>query len=484
VATNASGNATSNAAVVTVNPAVAPSITTSPVSASLSEGATATFTVAAGGNPSPTFQWQRSTNGGGSWSDLADGTVGASGTQTGSLELAAVTAGLSGHQFRAVATNVAGTVNSAAATLTVTAVVPLAPVGASRTDTSVSAFTAIWDPVFNATGYRIDVASDAGFTSFVSGLQDLDVGDVTEFDVSGLTPGSYYLRVRAYNTEGTSTSSEAVLIGVGGRVLNLSTRGRTAEGAETLIIGFVIKGSGNKGLLVRAAGPSLAQRFGVPGTVPNPRLALFDRDANPIPPGNDDWDHTDQTLREAIASVFAFRYSEPSLDAALLVSLPPGLYTAHVQTVTGAAGVTSVELYELDGTSELINISSRAFVGEDDEVLIPGTFLGTAPKRVLVRAVGETLGTLFDLPGVLEDPIIEVVRLNAPAPDYTNDDWGSEGNVAAIEAARQAVSAFGLPLGSKDAVVLADLPSGGFTFVVKGKDGATGVVLFELYVVP
>jgi hypothetical protein len=360
---------------------------------------------------------------------------------------------------------------------------PAAPAGVSRTNTSASTFTATWDAVSNATGYRIDVATNADFSSFVAGFQDRDVGNVTDFDVTGLTTGAYYLRVRAYNSEGTGASSEPVLIGLGGRVLNLSTRGRTAEDSEVLIIGFVIGGTQSKDLLIRAAGPSLA-RFDVTGTVPNPRIALFNGAGGAIPPGNDDWSHTDLSLLDAIELVGAFKYDAPSADAALLVSLSPGLYTAHVQTVSGEAGVTLVELYELDSTSELINISTRAFVGEDDAVLIPGTFLGTAPKRVLVRAVGETLGAKFDVPGVLEDPIIEVVRLGAPAPDYTNDDWGSDGNVAAIQAARQAVSAFELPVGSRDAVVLADLPSGGFTFVVSGKDGATGVVLFELYVVP
>ena len=168
----------------------------------------------------------------------------------------------------------------------------------------------------------------------------------------------------------------------------------------------------------------------------------------------------------------------------MLVSLPPGVYTVHAQTVSGEAGVTHVELYELDDTSELINISTRAFVGAGDAVLIPGTFLGTAPKRVLIRAVGETLGANFGVPGVLEDPVIEIVRVGETVPDYTNDDWGSEGNAAEIQAATTEVFGFQLPPGSKDAVVLVDLPSGGFTFVVKGKSDATGVVLFELYVVP
>lgn len=361
---------------------------------------------------------------------------------------------------------------------------PSAPEQLDRVAVTSTGFTAQWAGVPGATGYRLDVARDAAFTNFVAGLQNLDVGAATSHPVAGLTTGTYYVRIRSYDASGVGASGTPLLVGLGGRVVNLSARGRTDTGAGVLIAGFVVSGGGAKPLLLRASGPALTSLFGLPG-VPDPRLALFDN-ANPpqpIPPGNDDWNAGDNALQQAIAAVNAFDFPANSKDAAMVVNLPQGLYSVHAQPVTGEPGISILELYELDGTAELVNISARAFVGTGNEVLIPGTFIGIAGKRLLVRAVGETLGTVYGVPGVLVDPMIQVHQVGSNTPLFSNDDWSSPANAAQVAAAASAVGAFNLPVGSKDATVLADLPAGGFTFVISGK-GQTGIVLFELYVVP
>ncbi len=69
-------------------------------------------------------------------------------------------------------------------------------------------FTVNWAAVPGATGYRLDVSTSPVFASFVSGFNNLDVGNVLFYQVLGLTGGTaYYFRVRAYNTDGTSASS-------------------------------------------------------------------------------------------------------------------------------------------------------------------------------------------------------------------------------------------------------------------------------------
>lgn len=100
-----------------------PAIGTHPVSQTISPGQNAQFTVAATGNPSPTYQWQISTNGGASFTDLSI-TSPYSGVATATLTVTAATTGLSGAQYRAVATNIAGSVTSNPATLTVAAIPP------------------------------------------------------------------------------------------------------------------------------------------------------------------------------------------------------------------------------------------------------------------------------------------------------------------------------------------------------------------------
>src|SRR5271157_228034 len=108
VFTNSVGTATTTAAKLTVN--VAPVITTNPSSQAVSAGSTASFTAAASGTPAPTVQWQVSTNGGTTFSNVSGATSATYNFTAGAQD---------GNQFRAVFTNSVGTATTSAATLTV-----------------------------------------------------------------------------------------------------------------------------------------------------------------------------------------------------------------------------------------------------------------------------------------------------------------------------------------------------------------------------
>lgn len=93
--------------------------------------------------------------------------------------------------------------------------VPSAPTATAATNVTSSSFTANWNSVSCATGYRLDVATSSSFTdkSFVSGYQDLDVGNATSRSITGLKAGTiYYYRVRAYNGGGTSGNSNVITV--------------------------------------------------------------------------------------------------------------------------------------------------------------------------------------------------------------------------------------------------------------------------------
>ncbi len=163
--------------------------------------------------------------------------------------------------------------------------------------------------------------------------------------------------VRAFSPEGyTAQVSGATGTGIalaelydtapdaGARLANVSARAQVGSGGNILIAGFTVSGNLPKRVLIRGIGPALTQ-FGVTGTLRDPRLELF-RGTVRIRE-NDDWFGT-ADLSATFAQVGAFALVNPaSLDAALLVELAPGSYTAQVSGVNNTIGVGLIEVYEL-----------------------------------------------------------------------------------------------------------------------------------------
>lgn len=262
------------------------------------------------------------------------------------------------------------------------------------------------------------------------------------------------------------------------RLTNLSVRALAGTGDDTLIVGLVSAGGGNKRLLVRAVGPGLSQ-FGVSGAMANPRLSLFS--GSTLTGQNDDWDGS-AAMNAAAALVGAFALPASSRDAALLVSAPSGAYTAQVAGAEGATGIALVEAYEADverSPARLINLSARNRVAGGDGLLIVGFALGGQTARtLLIRGVGPALSQ-FDLSGALGDPRLTLFAGSTALA--ANDNWSTGGDTAAISAAASRVGAFALPAGSRDAALLLTLRPGTYTAQVSGVNAATGVALVEVY---
>jgi len=127
------------------------------------------------------------------------------------------------------------------------------------------------------------------------------------------------------------------------RLVNVSVRRNIPEGSS-LVAGFYIDGTTARTVLIRAIGPGLAV-FGVPETMPDPGLKLLGANSTVIA-ANDNWGGGAQ-LTATGAAVGAFAVANPaSNDAMLLITLPPGKYTAEV-TGKGAGGAALVEVYEV-----------------------------------------------------------------------------------------------------------------------------------------
>ena len=119
-----------------------------------------------------------------------------------------------GYYYRVRAYNTGGTSgNSNVISATTLPIAPAAPNATTATNITQTDFDANWDASTGATAYYLDVATDNGFTSFVGGFNNLDVGNVTTYNVSGLSAETdYYFRLRAYNTGGTSGNSNVITI--------------------------------------------------------------------------------------------------------------------------------------------------------------------------------------------------------------------------------------------------------------------------------
>ena len=167
-----------------------------------------------------------------------------------------------------------------------------------------------------------------------------------------------------------------------------------------------------------------------------------------------------------------------------------GSYTVAVTTSSGTV-VSSSATVAVNGDARLVNLSARAFVGTDSQVLVAGfAVAGPAPMQLLVRGAGPALSA-FGMAGALPAACLSLFD-SSSAVIATNTGWGNASvpgpsmGYATVQPASASifaqVFAFPLAAGSADSALVATVPSGGaFTAQVSGVGGSTGVGLVELY---
>lgn len=163
--------------------------------------------------------------------------------------------------------------------------------------------------------------------------------------VADLAPGIYTVVVRGSgNTTGVALFEAYDVDGlVANRLSNLSTRGQVLTNDRVLIGGFAVTadtGTDNRRVLIRGMGPTLAS-YGVSGTLSDPVLEIYDSAGNLIG-RNDNWQ--DSQRADIVATGFQ---PQDSREAAVLLLLPSGNYTAVLRGVSGSIGVGLVEVYEV-----------------------------------------------------------------------------------------------------------------------------------------
>ncbi len=167
-----------------------------------------------------------------------------------------------------------------------------------------------------------------------------------------------------------------------------------------------------------------------------------------------------------------------NVDAAAI-----GTYVASISNESGTvlSDPATLSLNAI-GSSSLVNIANRGFVGTGDDVMIVGlTIAGSGSKRILLRASGPALANANPpVSGALADPTMLVVGSGGFEP-LSNDNWSEDANTAEIESTSAAVGVESFAPGSKDAAILADFPAGTYGAILSGADGATGVALVEAF---
>ncbi len=250
-----------------------------------------------------------------------------------------------------------------------------------------------------------------------------------------------------------------------GTFSNFSGRALIGPGDNALFGGFVIGGSGNKEVIIRGLGPSLAA-FGLAPVIPDPFLTLYS--GSQLVATNDNY-----TANPILASN-RLTPGDPR-ESALVTTLNPGAYSTVLQDRLGRTGFGLLQVYDVtDGTSQLVNVSIRGRVGLGNNLLIGGFTVATHPMEVIVRALGPTLAT-YGVSDPLPDPSVGVYNADGSLI-ASNTSWMVTQKLELTSAG------FALP-NAHEASLLTILYPGAYTAIVRGAAGSTaeGSALLEIY---
>jgi hypothetical protein len=357
----------------------APQIQTQPTSSSVTTGSGATFSVAATGSSTLSYQWNLNGNA-------------ISGATGSSYTISSAQASDAG-SYTVTVTDTAGSTTSAAATLNVYApgsqtvrltnistramvgtggniLIPGFHIAGSGTETLLVRAVGPTLANFNVAGVLAQpvltvldstgtaIATNTGWGTATNAAQ---IASATQGVTFALTPGgadsallvtlqagaSYTVQVSGLNsTTGVALAEVYELSYTGSaRLSNISTRAMVGTGGNILIPGFVISGNGSEKLLVRADGPVLAQ-FGVAGVLAQPNLEVIG--GSTVVASNIAWGTATDAAAIATSAVgVTFPLPVGSDDSAEIVNLAPGSYTVEVAGVNSTTGVALAEIYEI-----------------------------------------------------------------------------------------------------------------------------------------
>ena len=256
---------------------------------------------------------------------------------------------------------------------------------------------------------------------------------------------------------------------------NISTLLQVGSGYKVGIAGFIITGTQTKRIMLRAMGPSL-QEVGVSGPVSDPFIGLDS--SGKIGSSNDNWQTTalfgafiaaDQ-VAAIQASTLAPKHPK---EAAMIVTLVPGTYTARAGPIDYRSGASLIEIYDLDPASgsKLANISTRGFL-DPGQIMVAGFIVGYQDCRIIARAMSVD----GNFPGI-GDPSLELYDSNGNVLAF-NDNW-KDTQQSEIEATTIP------PKTDLESAIVRTLSPGSYTAILRGANATlSGTALVEIYNLP
>lgn len=292
----------------------------------------------------------------------------------------------------------------------------------------------------------------------------------SDFNDTGKYPGSnktYRVVTRSLRAE---TQTCDVNSGEKPAIYNISTRALVSTGQDSEIAGFIITGTGSKKVLLKAAGKSL-QAYGVDTNLDTSLQVFRVGEAAPIA-SNNNW-QTDPRAGEIPAGA---QPGDPS-EAALVLDLEPGAYTAINAPADGVPGVGLVSVDDLATqvtSAQLSNISTRALVDTGQNNAIAGFILtGSGKRKVLIKGVGRGLSN-YGVSTQL-DPVLTVYRMGTSGNALmgSNNNWNDDMRAAEIPENMR-------PEDITDAALILDLEPGSYTAIMSPSDDIRGVGLVSV----
>lgn len=231
------------------------------------------------------------------------------------------------------------------------------------------------------------------------GALPLSPGSKDAAFIATLPPGNYTMTVRPteQGESGTVLSEIFDLDPDSGSFLNLTVQAKTGPGSPGFISGFVIAGDRPRSVLIRAVGPKLSSLIpGYPDAMADPQLEVRAARGGLVA-ANDNWSSPDGRLLAAARVAGTFPLDAGSKDAALLMTLEPGAYTATVRSANGAGGTVLLEIYDSEGPPPLTK--ARLVVDAFSVTMSPayGDVISYVPRVHLIETGGVSAATVVNV---------------------------------------------------------------------------------------